>query len=87
MPPRACPSARRADDLPAARAASIDTSGTLSPRVNQRYSAAWSPVNRAFFGDPVRISPGAAQVTVIPCWIASTRSPSANPTAACLAVT
>ena len=82
VPRRAAPTSFRA-----ARSASIDSSGRLSPRVNQRCSAAWSPVNRALRGDPVRISPGTAQVTVMPWRIASTRSPSANPTEACFAAT
>jgi hypothetical protein len=39
----------------------------------------------ALCGEPVRTSPGTAVITVTPCRPASTRSPSANPTAACLA--
>jgi hypothetical protein len=63
----------------------METTGRLAAAVNQRFSATWSPVNSALRGEPVRIRPGTPTVTDTPCRIASTRRPSANPTAACFA--
>ena len=69
----------------AARSASIDTSGRFAAAVNHRLSATPSPLNSALRGEPVRIRPGTPTVTDTPSRIISTRRPSANPTAACLA--
>ena len=63
----------------------MDSTGRLAAAVNHRCSASRSPVNRALRVDPVRISPGTPTVTETPSRAASMRSPSANPTAACLA--
>ena len=71
----------------AARSAFIDRTGRLSPTANQACSAAWSPVNSALRGEPVRMRPGTPTVTETPSRAASIRSPSANPTAACFAAT
>lgn len=70
----------------AARSASIDSSGSDAPGANHAYSAAASPVISAWRCEPVRISPGATVVAVMPVPASSARSPWVNPTAPNLAV-
>src|SRR5581483_348313 len=66
----------------AARSALIETPGRLAPRLNQVNSRPGRPVNSALTCEPVRISPGAIVVTVMPLPASSARSPSEKPTAA-----
>jgi len=66
----------------AARSASIDTSGSVAPRLNQANSSRFRPLNMASRCDPVRIRPGTTVVTEIPCLATSEDRPSLNPTAA-----